>query len=235
MNLFNIISSSYQGEAPLPNIVTDNLALWLDVNVSASYLPGSSVWNDLSPNANVFNLVGPPVLTQNRFEFDGINDYAICTNLVGDPYQVGNGEITLEYWINFKGTGDGIVDNRDQGLASQWIDYLSTSNNSYRTFLNQTGIQLSSTLPSINTFYQLVVKRFGNNIWYTYINGQYIGARIAGVNISGTNSQLTIGASYTTNTKYRNDIGIIRVYKGKALTDQEVLQNFNAQKDIYGL
>lgn len=231
--LANTISSIQTGGS-LPDIVTDNLALWLDVNVPTSY-SGGTTWTDISPNGNVFNLVGPPALVNNRLEFDGINDYAICTNLVGDPYQVGTGEITLEYWINFRGTGDGIVDNRDQALASQWIDYLSSANNSYRTFINNTGVQLSPTLPSTNTFYQLVVKRFGTNIWQTYINGQMIGGRIAGVNISGTHTQLVISGSYTTNTKYQNDIGIIRVYKGKALSDAEVMQNFNAQKNIYGL
>jgi hypothetical protein len=231
--LANTISSIQTGSS-LPNIVTDNLALWLDVNVPTSY-SGGTTWTDISPNGNVFNLVGPPSLVNNRLEFDGINDYAICTNLVGDPYQVGTGEITLEYWINFRGTGDGIVDNRDQALASQWVDYLSTSNNSYRTFLNNSGTQLTPSGLNINTFNQFVFKRFSVNIWYTYVNGQYIGARIANINISGTHSQLVISGSYTTNTKYQNDIGIIRVYKGKALTDAEVLQNFNAQKDIYGL
>ena len=60
----------------VPNIVTDDVILYLDASNTSSYPDTGTVWYDLSGNNNDFNLNGPTYNSSGYFDFDGTNYYA---------------------------------------------------------------------------------------------------------------------------------------------------------------
>jgi hypothetical protein len=60
----------------IPNIINDNLILYLDASNPSSYPGTGTVWYDLSGNENNFNLNGPTHNLSGYFDFDGNNDFA---------------------------------------------------------------------------------------------------------------------------------------------------------------
>ena len=60
----------------VPDIVTDDVVLYLDASNKSSYPGTGTVWYDLSGNENNFNLNGPIHDLSGYFDFDGTNDYA---------------------------------------------------------------------------------------------------------------------------------------------------------------
>jgi hypothetical protein len=60
----------------IPNIINENLILYLDASNPSSYPGTGTVWYDLSGNENNFNLNGPTHNLSGYFDFDGNNDFA---------------------------------------------------------------------------------------------------------------------------------------------------------------
>ena len=60
----------------IPNIINENLILYLDASNPSSYPGTGTVWYDLSGNNNDFNLNGPTYNASGYFDFDGSNDFA---------------------------------------------------------------------------------------------------------------------------------------------------------------
>jgi hypothetical protein len=229
-----------------PPIVTNGLVLNLDCGNRLSYPTSGTTWTDLSGNNNNGTLTNGPTFNPNNLGsivFDGADDYVNCGT---QPSLNLTGGITLGCWVYFNninrreifvGKGDGIGAPSTQ----YWIE--KTSNNNFL-------LLLSVVVGSIPTDSRLILNDFiiQNNQWYyvclTYNKQIYRGY------VNGVQNSQTISMNFDMHTTSRNlgvgrlgdlpalsllgGISVAQIYN-RALSQAEILQNYNAYKTRFGL
>jgi len=220
-----------------PNIVTDGLVLYLDAANPASYVSGSTAWNDISRGGNNGTLVNGPTFNSESggsIVFDGVNDYVTTPD--NNSLDISD-NITIEYWFN---TSQYRSDVYSVNFIRKFINTTTANFQFYfdgtynpqriRVLANRGGVwgivSPNSSIIPLNTWTHVV---------WTYSNGGllYINSVSQGVAVgSGT---------LATNTEpiiLGNEInGKIAQYKmyNRALTPLEILQNYNSTKGRFGL
>ena len=211
-----------------PPIVTNGLVLNLDAANTKSYVSGSTTWRDLSGNSN------SGTLTSSSFN---------ATN-GGNIIFPGTGSFCDFSAINFPDTtaftAETVIVIPTFSQTSNRVHWLSgAGGNSMMIFrsaeffmFNEAGginaLAISYTF-NINTIYHVVVTRDTSNNVSLYINGIFVG--------SGTRSgqfrwvtmgRLGSGTAFCSRfNSYTN-----KIYN-RALTQQEVTQNYNALKSRF--
>lgn len=224
---------------PSSGIITDGLVLNLDAGNTLSY-PGTGIdWFDLTSNNNNGVLInGVSYLTENGgvMSFDSINDYV---NFPNNNQNYSTSELTIEAFVKpFDGYGQfGRVLIGQGSNCTQASVYVlwGRASNRFELFAGDNTILRTNVLPE-NEWYHVVVIR-NNNGSKIYINGV--------LNNSSTNSGFGNGNSTTLGigeglncqvvSNWHGNIGLVRMYLNKSLTDSEVLQNYNATKGRFGL
>jgi len=230
-----------------PNIVTDGLVLHLDAANTKSYPGSGTTWNDLSRGGNNGTLTnGPTYSTANggSIVFDGVNDFVgsfTSLNLLNN--------ITVQCWFSFinipSGTSfRGIVgDWNTVDNTRSWLLTKFNTNNTISFFLNSTGIS-STNIPTgqknINSTTLIVpnVKYYASGVY----NGNTMSIYVNGVLENSTNyssnifqgTLLRLGNFSNTGFFSNSNIYQTSIYN-RALTPQEILQNYNATKTRFGL
>jgi len=219
------------------NVVTDGLVLALDAANPKSYPGSGTTWRDLSGNGNTGTLTNGPGFNGTNgggIRFDGINDYV---SFVFNP--VLTNKITVEVWVKLE-DAQGVntiawILGRESSYRMiysstiQWI--CATTNNGWYT----TGTAISSDVSSIySEIYQFVGTYDGMNN-RLYVNGNL---RTIGEPISG--NILTQGTYYlirsdAVNVDYGQGIIYSHRMYNRALSPQEILQNYNATKARFGI
>jgi hypothetical protein len=232
-----------------PNIITDGLILNLDAANVKSYVSGSTTWRDISRGGNNGTLVnGPTFNTSNggSIVFDGVDDYIIIPN--STTLNI-TSTITLESWIKSTTLANSL---HGDGIFSKG---LSSDNNSgvYETLLIQSGdvnypffrMRIGSSTPNysptnipiiLNQLYHIISTYNGSTI-RIFINGVESGTGLSTTGTIQSNTQeLTIGVRYNrgSNSYFNGNIYSSRIYN-RALSAQEILQNYNATKTRFGL
>jgi len=228
-------------------IVTDGLNLWLDASNPASYPGSGTTWYDLSGRGNNGTLVNGPTFNNDNggsIVFDGSND---TTNL-GNILNIGLNSITLSCWVKIN-NGNGII-----GILGK---------TSYRSYIGRYAIFIESGFiialfqPTGNFSVQTPVAPYVNSGFHNislvidrssfmrlYINGIEVGTHqnissSSTINLNSSTDIFFIG-SYASNTGLspmyflNGEISNVLMYY-KALTPQEITQNYNATKSKYGL
>lgn len=232
----------------LPNITTTNLHFYLDADVYSSYIGTGTSWNDLSGNGYNSTLTGGPTFISTEpksFNFNG--NYALLPTNTANGY---NGDaLTVEVWVRhntFGGVGTG------RSYVSNWSSFNVNNQRGFilRTYDTQTYPSFwwcwgganyyaegpSSYVMQTGKIYHIVATYEKNVAMKIYINGNleltttnYTGNTILFDTSNGTH----IGYS-PINTSYMDgNIYLARVYN-RALSDVEVLQNYNATKFRFG-
>lgn len=223
--------------------VSSNLQLYYAPNNSSSYPGTGTTLFDLSGNGlngTMSNLTYTnPYLTYNGTS----STVSITDNALLEP---GSGDFTLESWLYYTtitGSSRAVISKTDNGgLASAWSYGLRTAANgiTYMEVANGTTSVTSPTFTaSTGTWYQIV------GVW-TNVASNSIALYVNGVS-QGSNSHSFASVKNSTNPLYLGSynggefsqwfngrMGIVRYYS-KALSGAEVLQNYNANKGIYGL
>ena len=244
------------------NIVRDGLVLHLDTKYSYpsktgitattdSLDPDVYTWYDLSGNGNDGELKNGPTYSSSdggSIVLDGSNDY-IRGPAVLTKYSTG----TIEAWIktsNSATPGGHIYGESTPGDATYW-GHLRLDGGKLEFIIDDNSIvpEIRSTnTVNDDAWHQVVVTGSGNKSsdWLFYIDGQ---PEPRGSVQSGTESNLndfwfntntlnvyTIGALERTSVGnvLGGNIAIVRTYN-RALTAAEVLQNYDALKDRFGL
>jgi len=238
-------SSSIIGSTPQYPIETDGLILWLDAGSDLSW-PGSGVnWNDITNNNNdstfyqSLSATTPNYSPENggSFTFNGSNQKFSIPSTSPTLSAITN-TVSVEAWLR-----PTLFDDREI--------FSKSSNGGLRMRLDNSGhvwmlggngpgpvfdIYVSSGTTTLNEWNQ-VVGVWTSSGFYTYINGVNSGYdSSSSLLVQGNLSGLDIGC-FTGNspdTHYQGNISIFRVYN-KVLTSDEVLSNFNSQKDRFGL
>lgn len=221
-----------------PKVITNGLVLALDAGNIKSYPGSGTTWTDLSGNGNSGSLVNDPTFNSGNggsFVFDGIDDYGtISTNA-----QLITTEFTKSVWFNIL---DIPVDTNIREIFRQGSLYFLIS---YRADLIPKRWEIGFTdstvtskywAPStltLNTWQNITLTGNGSNygIYHNGIlqtSGEYTGVRTAGT------GQIFICSQNTTSRFINAKIGIINYYN-RGLTQQEVIQNFNATRSRFGV
>jgi len=225
-----------------PKIVTDGLVLCLDAANRKSYPGSGTSWTDLSGNGNNGTLVNGVGYSSNNggsLVFDGANDYVDTTftdNIVISGF-------TYSFW--FYGTKSTIhfpaqfFVSADSNTVFR-IERFSSGNNTIEFGHSPNGGSIGAN--------ELRSNNFPNNIWtyctlvydgsvkYIYKNGNLDVASSSGQVLTHySGAFLRIGARQNgVLLPFQGNMPIIQLYN-RALTAQEIQQNYNALKGRYGL
>lgn len=211
-----------------PNTVTSGLILNLDAGNTKSYPGSGTLWKDLSGNNNGELLNNPTYNTSNggNIVFNGTNSVNIGT--------IGGYSNNLTCEAVFKTTSSGTWKDIICGPNG---DIIFTVNGSKLNF----GSQGNSPIPHAN--YSTSDVNTGQ--WFhgvsTY-DGTYVKIYINGI-LESTNNRtgnltpgsISVGsASSGVSEFFIGSLALVKLYN-KALTETEVLQNFNSIKSRFGL
>ncbi len=220
-----------------PKIVTDGLVLYLDAANTKSYVSGSTTWNDISRGNYSASILNNPIYSQNNsgiFIFDGTNQNitgATSTNL-----SFGTNNFSINYWFyinSFNVPSPTIIDLRTISNDFGYADFISSATTTFRLYWNNSTQYTSTKQIFVGNWYNILVTRSGTTL-SVYINGLLDGTKTDSSNL--TSGQLKIGRNVNTvGTSYFNGRVQSLIVYNKALTSNEVLQNYNATKTRFGL
>jgi hypothetical protein len=229
-----------------PKIVTDGLVLASDAANHKSYPGSGTTWYDLSGNGNDGTLTNGPTFdgaNGGSIVFDGVDDYVDFGNTVGN---FGTSDFTLSAWVKTTSTSRAIL-AKQVGYGSRWngFNFFIDSSGKLQPVIDwstsrQIGYITSST--SVNTgnwvHCVFVLNGADRTNWKIYINGTSDSFTEGGVDLTGTgisNSTLfTLAKREYGSDNLAGNISLIQIYN-RALTPQEISQNYNATKGRFGL
>lgn len=240
-----VVNSDY------PSIVTDGLVLNLDAGFVSSYPRSGTTWYDLSGNGNNGTLTNGPTFDSGNggsIVFDGVDDYVGWNTLDAIKWQNWS-SITVETvfrLVSYSGSTYGrqyLFDYRDNGGVNGAFAcfYDNTGTVGFKLFYNTTGTSFEQ--PVITTFalgtliYHQVTfdKTTSTNNIRHYINGNNVFTRSVTVNSTTTNSgRIWLGRFGGGGYQWNGNIFFYKIYN-RALSAEEVLQNYNATKSRFNL
>jgi hypothetical protein len=214
-----------------PSIVMDGLVLSLDAGNFRSYPGTGNTVYDLSGSGNTSDLInGPTYLSSNlgTFVLDGTNDYINVNSLANILSKTAYTKIAYIYISNFT-TSNNIISGGFSGEHAFWMFGTNKLNAGHNGAWNTV---VGATSLSLNTWYFAAVT-YNNSIgWKLYLNGREDGTSANTTTFNG-NQEIVIGA-YSSGNNFTGRISNVQVYN-RALSSQEILQNYNATKKRYGL
>ena len=218
-----------------PPVVTNGLVLYLDAANRLSYVSGSTTWNDMSGIGNNGTLVNGPTFSTGdggSIVFDGVNDRLTFNS----SYTISaSPDWTIQTWIKSFQTSSSSAYIRFLGNTQvdrnffffEWNNRIFARNDSATGFAFQTGF--SPGLPlNRSTFLLTLIGRSGNLELY-YNN------TITSVNTPITGSLTFIDVM--NERRVSNPGGELNTFNlyNRALSQQEITQNYNATKARFGL
>jgi hypothetical protein len=220
-----------------PRIVTDGLVLALDAGNPKSYPGSGATWTDLSGNGNngtLENGVGYNSSNGGSLSFDGVNDYVNCGNNSSLSF---TNNLTIHVWCS-SNVSDGNYRSplmkTTNGTWSNGYGFFQQGGNFY-FFINQWNapqvVSVSKTTFSLTSF---VATYDGTNI-KLYENGilRQTGSSFTS-NVSNSTTNLEIGRGGGSLYYWNGKIAQVSIYN-RALTAQEIQQNFNALRGRFGI
>ena len=233
-------------------IVTNGLILDLDLGFVPSYPKTGSTISDVSPSANNGTIFNNPTYSSNDggiLTFNGTSQGGYTSSINW------TGSFSVGMWVNLQswrfidcpcsGVGNGVMSSLLQGADGYW-NMWGLETTSYNN--NVTGQAIFFTY--YNTSYNGVYIGLGGslNVWqYYFVSYNSTGNAVGYRNGSQVASQAVIGQITPNVPLYinyksqhcgdccsQNKTAIVQVYN-RALTSDEVLQNYNAQKSRFGL
>ena len=242
-----------------PKIVTDGLVLCLDAADKNCYGGSGTTATDLSPQGNNVTLTDANIGTtaSDVFSFDS-SEY--CTFTDGADFTFGTAPFAIEQWLNFADftpDGDSWITSyqvyRAEGDRHGIMLFYSSGGFEWRLECTENGalpaiIDLVAQGVAINEWHLFTVSRQAEASLKQYIDGVLIqemttadGGTAPRGGTYDTDWGFVDGTGYIGNYasgdlhEFEGKIGPTRVYKGRALSDAEVSQNFNAQRSRFGV
>lgn len=220
-------------------IVTDGLKLWLDASNPASYPGSGTTWFDLSGNGNNATMVNGVSWLNDSMFLDGINDYCVVNN-ENDLNLI---RITIDVWIypNYTNMTSyaNVINKLTGNSASGWSLERDASSKKIKFWVGDGTISypyiynfVSSDLQG-DKWSNIVAVFDGVNI-KLFINSLLVSQKVSSMGILNGTQKLTIFKHGNSNYFFKEKSSDIRLYN-RALTDSEIIQNYNATKSKYGL
>jgi hypothetical protein len=232
------------------SIVRNGLVLQLDAANPKSYPGTGTTWSDLSGNANngtLVNGVGYSSADNGSLVFDGVDDY-VNVNSISNLFLTYNDSITYEVWSYTPaaaqwhadppgGAGTNII-SRGTYPGYNGLGRLATNNVVAAYYRGSTsGTASASFTISRDIWYHLV------SIWTGTRAELYVNGILRSTNSTSLVGNPTGGAISIARQRalggnnggwYQGSLSDIQIYN-RALTAQEVAQNFEAMRGRYGI
>ena len=217
-----------------PQIVSDGLIIYLDANNTSSYAGTGSTWYDLSGNSRHASLISSPSYEGfgrgKYLSFDGSTNYATI------PYTITDNLITVSFWYYSKIFSansflDALISNYTNGISGFDVRLNSSTTINLAIVIAASESQISIGAITNNTWYHVAFTYDGATV-KTYLDAVFKSStNVIGTRANGT--QICIGTSaYDTNRRATCGIPQVMIYN-RALSDTEILQNYNATKGRY--
>lgn len=223
--------------------VENDLLLYYDAGIFASYSGSGSTINDLSKNNRHGTIVGSPAWTSNYFTFS--NDYIITPDL-DQIVTIGDEAHSVEVWVY--PTNNGVIASyQGSGALNSGYHFSAIELVSGQVeFGLWNGTTITSTGPTgaltFNQWHQIVLTYNGHG---SPVKGYIDGVLVDQTSNMNFNSpmddsvaqfRIAFGAEDGTSqgdgSYFDGRFGIARVY-GRALTDAEILQNYRRNTGYY--
>lgn len=217
-----------------PRIVLDGLVLALDAADKRSYSGSGSVWYDISGFANHCNLANTPGHYGSYFTFNGSSNYGVVTSNSGS-LDFSEEQTVMIVMRHTYTSGRKNPWNQAYGGYGTWTHEEGVYIN---YFFGDSGVDnvpysaISSTTTSTGVWNVMCVTR-GTDQCRWYKNGALTGTLSNPYGgIPYTTTSITIGNGYA--GYWEGDMACVLAYR-TALTDGQVLQNFNALRRRFNL
>lgn len=244
------ILNNYQSVLPRllnENIVTDGLVYYFDSALTRSYIGTGNTINDISGYNNNSVLTNGATFLNGTISLDGINDYIISNSNINI---FGRAPRTLQIWVNLNSAS--YINNDIHSLlriggsseasAFEILALYISSSNQFISLLHFFGSISALSVGNINrntwtmitaTYDGLTRARISLNDSTTFIEG---GNTRNNIVLNTLNSMVEVGRpSFPAGHKYgKGAVGQVKIYN-KSLSQDEINQNFNAQKSRYGI
>ena len=209
---------------------------------TGSIVTSSNTWIDLSSSKNNGILANTPGFSNtSTMSFSGFgqaNNYVSLSNLPSTLPQ-----LTVEVWVNLTSTNNQaigyIIGQRNSVFRLmytnsnfQWA--CATTNNGWYS----TGTTITSSPVTVYNVWNHVVVTYDGSYNRIYVNGALLGTSTPAV--SGNVSMGSLAGLYIMQTDSSNldnasgQIGMARIYS-TALSQEQIVSNFNAMRGRYGL
>lgn len=230
------------------NIVTNGLVLYLDAANSKSYVSGSTTWSDMSGNGYTGSLAGGVTFNSGNggnIGFNGTSGTVNCGNILN----IGLNSWTISCWVKIN-VGSGVVGIFGKSSARSYIGryaiYLESNNiNTLFQPSASTYVISTSITPYLDSRFHNITVTINRTGFHTmYIDATPVGtpnnvSSTSAIDLNSSTDNIYIG-SYADATGLapvyflNGNIGQASIYN-RALSDQEVLQNYNATKTRFNL
>ena len=229
-------------------IITTGLQLRLEPQLSSSYSGSGTSCYDLSPNKYTTTLVNGVTYSTARapsFGFNGATNY----RYINTGQYLSSETFTLSSWFKSSTTSTyQMLFSKEQVGGTPW---------NYRLFLNQTSGSIQGDIAVTNLNYNSIggSTNLCNGVWhnavfvrsvaldtlYIYVDGALVNSQTDTTTGSMSNNQNVwiglsayTGASPTGSYPMDGQIGQSLIYN-IALTADQIQQNFNAMRGVYGV
>jgi hypothetical protein len=222
-----------------PRTVTNGLVLALDAANPKSYPGSGTTWTDLSGNGNNGTLTNGPTFDGDNLGsivFDGTNQFVTTGNTL-DPIAYGLFADSTSFWSVsswFKPVGTGAITGKGGGTggSATYVVWMSSAGTSLNVRLRGgTILNISNSIAS--NWYEVSITWDGTTA-RAYLNDEFVSTISVGTAAKQDNT-FNIGATASgTNIFYNGNVSNIKVYN-RALTPQEIQQNFNATRSRFSI
>jgi hypothetical protein len=232
-----------------PSIIKDGLVLYLDAANTKSYPGSGTTWFDKSGNGNNGTLTNGPTFSSDNLgsiSFDGVNDSVQITKVPSIDFTP-TSSFTMMVWAkvlglsgDFTSTRTSTVFGRGGTAGSVGIGVRSTAN----TFTWRIGSRAVNDIQTSISFTSGTIDFLGlvytPTFQYIYRNGILINTQDTSGGVGGSfdNNAYAMGINLAVtggSGAFMNGNVYNAMMYNRALTSQEVLQNYNATKSRYNL
>lgn len=226
-----------------PSVVRNGLSLAFDAGNTKSYISGSTTWTDISGTGNVGTLANGPTFdyaNKGVIVFDGTNDILTIPSTKG-PIQFGTNPFSLEFWLKAtSNTARQALLAADGGFNSAPVFAIQGQGTTGALGVGVIGfadtINTGNGALAANTWTHIVVSRVStaSNNSFIYVNGVL---KATGTLSNNYSTAYGVGIAHTPGTGeyFGGRIGMVKIYKGYALTRDNARLNYNATKGRFGL
>jgi hypothetical protein len=224
-----------------PKVAKDGLVFALDAAVSRSYSGSGITVNGLvGIGATLVNGVGFSSLNAGFFSFDGTNDYISVPNGF-TTYIKNNDYWAVDLWVKLLAQTGGPPVLVSAGPSIGYYDFfLEVGDNAIYFAAGGNGFianeNVSNTLGYnlTNAYFNIIFIKNGSigNVYVNSINIPMSGSSFSPM--PNIDEELRIGTFRQSGYELHGNIGQFKIYN-RALSAQEILQNYNATKRRYGL
>ena len=221
-----------------PDLITNGLVMQLDAANTDSYpLPRTgSTWFDISTQGNNGTLYNSPIFSSEN------NGCIVLTNVNANVncngFTFNNANLTFSCWAKVNTIGAGYSHFISKELALKYRTNNTTG--VVEVLYSSSGVgwtgSISSTRPILaNTWYNLTVTAQSNSFVRLYINGTLAASAAFAATLATNSNEINIGSynRFGPNT-FNGSVAIAQVYN-RALSQSEVLQNFNSHRGRFQL